>query len=169
VLNAMIPIVLARALEEATRNALTLRVLRIRFQRAGGTDNELGVANAPFSVSLSGVEISVGQTDAAGELALPMLPGETVDVRIFDTVYTVTMSPSLEAATTQLGMQKRLDVLGYMTGYLLGAIGNDIPHDDRDGPRTRQALLNLQTDRNLTIDATIGPNTRAALVSDVGI
>jgi hypothetical protein len=161
---------LARSIERLlTRNVLALRVIKLRLQTAGGTGADLGVANAPFTVSLAELQVASGQTDANGELTLLIAPGEVLQVQMLDTTYNVAFGPAMEALTNLRGQQKRLEVLGYLTGYLLSPLGNDIPDDNTDGPRTRQAALNFQTDQNLTIDAVIGPDTRNALRTATGV
>ncbi len=165
----MIPISLARSLEALlTRNVLALRLVKLRFQIAGGTGGDLGIGHAPFTVLLDGAEVAAGQTDANGELILLIVPGETLEVQLLDTTYNVSFGPVLDAATTLGGQQKRLELLGYLTGHLLTPLANAVPNDGTDGPRTRQAALNLQTDQNLAIDADIGTNTRNALTTAVG-
>ncbi|MEY2429491.1 MAG: hypothetical protein QOJ40_2376 [Verrucomicrobiota bacterium] len=160
---------LARSVETPlTRNVLALRVVKLRFQIAGGTGSDLGVVNAPFTVSLDGLEVASGQTDANGELSLLIAPGETLQVRVLDTIYNVDFAPAMEALTTLHGQQKRLEIVGYLTGHLLTPLANAVPDDAVDGPRTRQAALNLQTDQNLVIDADIGTNTRNALRTAAG-
>ena len=46
-------------------------------------------------------------------------PSETLTLRVFDTDYTITLVDAYQAGTVTAGFQKRLDTLGYMTGYLL--------------------------------------------------
>jgi peptidoglycan hydrolase-like protein with peptidoglycan-binding domain len=55
-----------------------------------------------------------------------------------------------------------------MTGYLLTPRGNDVPDDGSDGVRTRQAILNYQTDKPLDIDSIVGNQTRNGLIADAG-
>ncbi|HTG43577.1 MAG TPA: hypothetical protein VK633_03490, partial [Verrucomicrobiae bacterium] len=144
----MIPVSLARSLEDLlSRNVLSMRLVRLRFQIAGGTGANLGSANAPFTVSLAGIQVASGQTDANGELTLLIAAGEVQEVNIFDTIYNVSIDAALQPANTRRGQQKRLDVLGYVSGYLRTAVANAVPDDDQDGPRTRQAILNFQTDQ----------------------
>ena len=155
---------LARSIESLlTRNVLALRAVKLRFQIAGGTGADLGTANAPFTASLGDLQIAAGQTDANGELTLLIAPGEVLQLQVLDTTYNVSFGPVMDALTTLRGQQKRLDLVGYLTGHLLTALANSAPDDNTDGPRTRQGALNFQTDQNLAIDADIGTNTRNAL------
>ena len=160
---------LARSNESLlTRNVLALRQVKLRFQIAGGTGSDLGTANAPFTVSLGDLQVAAGQTDANGELTVLIAPGEVLQVQVLDTTYNVSFGAVMDAVSTLRGQQKRLDVLGYLTGQLLTALGNSVPDDNTDGARTRQAALNFQTDQNLIIDADIGTNTRNALHTSAG-
>lgn len=160
---------LARSLQDLlTRNVLALRVVKLRFQIAGGTGADLGTANAPFTITLGALQVGAGQTDANGELTLLIAPGEILEVEVLGTIYNVSFGPAMDALTTLRGQQKRLEILGYLTGHLLIPLANTVPDDNTDGPRTRQAALNFQTDQNLLIDADIGTNTRNALRTAAG-
>ncbi len=165
----MISISLARSIENLlTRNVLALRVVKLRFQIAGGNGGDLGIADAPFTVFLGDLQIGSGQTDSNGELSLIIAPGESLQVQMLDTIYNVSFGPAMNALTALPGQQKRLEALGYLTGHLLAPLANAVPDDNVDGPRTQQAVLNFQSDQNLTIDANIGNNTRNALRTAVG-
>jgi len=142
----------------------------VRFQIAPGTGSDLGIAGADFSVLSNGVQIASGQTDANGELQIPLLPvffGGVV-LRIFDTDYNVAIHPGLDPINTRKGQQKRLEIIGYLSGYQLVAIANSAPDDGLDGPRTQQSIMNMQTDGNLDIDGEIGPQTTNSLRTQVG-
>jgi len=166
---AIIPIRFARAVRElATRNVLALRRVRVRFQIGGGEDDALGIADAQWELRLNDVEIASGRTDANGEVSFLIAAGERLILNIFGTDYRVGLHPGLEPVAKMEGRQKRLDALGYLTGYLRDSIGNAVPDDGEDGVRTRQAVLNLQCDRNLVIDSVAGRRTRATLTTDVG-
>jgi hypothetical protein len=151
-----------------SRNVLTLRRVKVRFQFGAGADDALGIEGVNWSVSLNGAVVTSGITDAKGEVSFLMSPNETVVLNIFDTDYNVTMHPGLEAATERDGQQKRLDMLGYMIGYLRNPIGSNRTDDDQDGPLTRQAILNFQTDSNLHMDSVPGRRTRGELTNIVG-
>lgn len=170
----MLEALLARTMEGLpTLNTLvtSLLVVRLRFQIAPGTASDLGIANVPYSLLSGGTQFETGQTDANGEVAVPLSPlltGSTIVVRIFGTDYDLSLHAGLQAINGMNGRQKRLDVLGYMTGYQLTGIANAVPDDGNDGPRTQQSIMNLQTDQNLTIDGDIGPQTTNALRAQTG-
>lgn len=150
--------------------SVTREVVKIRFQIAPGTDANLGIADAEYRILSGGTEITSGQTNAEGEIEVPLQPLLTgaVTVRIFETDYNLTLHAGLEAVTTRKGQQKRFDILGYMTGYQLSPIGSDAPDDDNDGPRTQQSIMNLQADSGISIDGAIGAQTRTQLTNKAG-
>lgn len=145
-------------------------IVKIRFQIAPGTDANLGIADVEYKLLSGGTEIGDGKTTTDGEVEIPLQPLLTgaVTVKIFDTDYNVTLHKGLEAATTRKGQQKRMDILGYLTGYQRDPIGNDVPDDGRDGTRTQQSIMNLQTDSNIDIDGDIGNQTRTQLTTKAG-
>ena len=164
-----IPIHLARALSElSSRNILTLRRVKLRFQIGGGTDDALGVENATWTLTLNGRAVGNGTTGADGEVSFLISPGETLVLNIFDTDYNIRLHAGLQPVTQRNGQQKRLDALGYMTGYLRTPIASDQPDDGTDGPRTRQSLLQFQTDETLRMDSVPGNRTRTALTNKLG-
>jgi peptidoglycan hydrolase-like protein with peptidoglycan-binding domain len=151
------------AAELAAVNTLVLPQVPIRFQIGPGTGAGLGIQGATYVITVNGTQYSTGQTTADGEVMVPLVPGGAV-VRIFDTEYTVTIhADGLVDITTMRGRQKRLDHLGYLTGYQLTAIASDVPDDGNDGPRTQQAIMNFQTDTTIDIDGDIGPQTEQKL------
>ena len=62
------------------------------------------------------------------------------------------ITESSKKATT-IAIQQKLVSLGYDTGGIDGIFG----------PKTRRAVMLFQASRNLTVDAIVGPQTRAAL------
>jgi hypothetical protein len=146
-------------------NTLTLPFARIRFQICPGIGGGLGVSGVSYTVSVLGFTIKTDTTDADGEATVPALPG--VVLRIFDTDYNLSSAP-LQAVTSVAGQQQRLGVTGYFTGYQLTALANNPVADGNDTSRFQQAINNFQTDRNLTIDGLIGPQTRGQLQTAAG-
>lgn len=168
-----IPASTARTSEgETLVNTLTtvLDTVKIRFQIAPGIDANLGIASADFRILVAGTEISSGQTNADGEVEVPLQPLLTgpVTVRIFESDFNITLHGGLQAVTTRAGQQKRFDILGYMTGYQRTLVGNAAPDDGTDGSKTQQSIMNLQTDASLTIDGEVGNNTRTQLTTRAG-
>ena len=145
-------------------------VVRIRFQIAPGTDAGLGIENADYRILSGGTEMANGQTNADGEIEVPLQPllTGTVTVRIFESDFDLSLHPGLQAVTTVAGQQKRYDILGYITGYQLGTAGSAAPDDGLDGTKTQQAIMNVQTDGNLAIDGTVGNQTRNSLTTKAG-
>ncbi len=140
-------------------NTIVLPQVPIRFQIAPGTGAGLGIQGATYVVTVNGTQFATGQTNADGEVMVPLTPGGAV-VRVFETEYTVTLhADGFVDITTMRGRQKRLDHLGYVTGYQLTPIASDTPDDGTDGPRTQQAIMNFQTDTGITIDGEIGAQT----------
>ena len=151
-------------------NTLEWPTFPVRFQIAPGTGSDLGIAKVDFSVLSNGVQIASGQTDANGEVQIPLLPVffRGVCLRIFSTDYDLAIHPGLEPIDTLKGQQKRLEIIGYVSGYQLIAIASSVPDDGSDGPRTQQSIMNFQTDGNLDIDGEIGPRTTKLLKTQVG-
>jgi hypothetical protein len=150
-------------------NTLAIPVVRIRFQICPGVDAGIGIAAAPYTVSAGGAQFKSDVTDANGEVTVPILlitMGGVV-LRIFDTDYPLSFHV-LRAVNTIPGQQKRLDVLGYITGYLLNPLGNRPIDDGNDSGRFQQAINNFQTDQTIAIDGDIGPQTRGRLTSVAG-
>lgn len=168
----MIDVEVARTMADLMGlNVLTLATIPLRFQIAPGTAASLGIANVDFAISFDGSEIASGQTTADGEVSIPLLAlmgGSPAVLRIFDTDFNLTLHPGLQAVSGLDGRQRRLEHLGYMTGYQLVVIGGDQPDDNTDGPRTQQAIMNFQMDESLTIDGDIGNQTSGKIKSKVG-
>lgn len=151
-------------------NTLILRCVNIRFQIAPGVGAGLGIADAPYTVSVGGVQVINDRTTADGEVRVPVVaPEHGVPVlRIFDTDFNVNLHAGLTSIDTLAGQQKRLDHLGYLTGYQLTPIANEVPDDGRDGARTQQSIMNLQIENALTLDGEVGRNTKAKITELMG-
>jgi len=130
-------------------NMLTLGILKVRFQLAPGAGDDLGIANADYTIAFEGEDEPrhQGKTNAAGEVPVPvldlvagMLGSAPLVIEILGTRYALRLHPGLESMKSFKGLQKRLDALGYMTGYQLEPLGNAKPDDGLDGPRTQQAI-----------------------------
>lgn len=153
-------------------NTLTAvrEVVKVRFQIAPGAGANLGIADADYKILSGTTELSSGKTTADGEIEVPLQPLLTgaVTVRIFESDFNLTLHSGLEAVTTIKGQQKRYDILGYNTGYLRDVVGNSAPDDGQDGSKTQQSIMNIQTDGNLSIDGTVGNQTRTELTNKAG-
>jgi hypothetical protein len=172
-MSLIVPAPVTRTSEgESIVNTLTAvtGVVKIRFQIAPGTGADLGIAGVNYRIFSGGTQIAQGQTNADGEVEVPLQPLLTgaVTLNIFDSDFNLTLHPGLQAVTTRAGQQKRYDILGYMTGYQLGTVGNAAPDDGTDGAKTQQSIMNVQTDGNLSIDGTVGNATRTDLTTKAG-
>ncbi len=151
-------------------NTLVTAVCKIRFQIAPGTAGGLGIGGAPFALSLAGAILVNGTVTADGEVTIPLLLalGGGLVLRVFDTDYPITIRDDYQDASTLAGQQRRLDVLGYLSGYQLRQADNAAADDGKDGPRTQQSIMNFQMDQHLAIDGEVGPRTTAALRREAG-
>jgi peptidoglycan hydrolase-like protein with peptidoglycan-binding domain len=163
-----VPAVISRSLTDDTDNLITLISVKIRLQICGGLPDELGIARAQWVLLFEGTQIDSGTTTANGEIEIIMLPAEELTLRVFDTDYPIHLRDAYLAANTLGGQQKRFDTLGYIVGYLGAPIGAAVPDDGADGPRTRQAVLQFQTDETLGIDSVAGNTTQASLTTRAG-
>ena len=153
-----------------TKNTLVVPTLPLRFQFAPGGQAGVGCAGAPFTITAAGQQIGGGTTNDKGEVPVPfahLFFAPPVVVHIFDTDYNLTIGPA-DVTETLPGWQKRLDVLGYLTGHQLTPMGSDRPDDGTNGTRTLQAVLNFQTDEGLSVDGEIKDKTKAALKREAG-
>jgi len=168
----MLPALLTRTIGGLnTLNTLVVPTFPLRFQFAPGGQTGVGISGAPFTIFAAGQQIGAGITNDKGEAPVPIAHlffAPPVTVHIFDTDYNLTIGPS-DVSETLPGWQKRLEMLGYMTGYELTPIGSDRADDNDLGPRTLQAVLNFQTDQSLSVDSDIGANTTAALKREAGV
>lgn len=152
-------------------NVLTLLTVPVRFQIAPGTSANLGISDVDYTISVAGAQVTIGRTGANGEVSVPLLAflgGVPPVLRIFDTDFSLIVHPGLQPIGGLDGRQRRLEHLGYLTGYQLVAIGGATPDDNVDGPRTQQAIMNFQMDNTLTVDGDIGAQTTNKLRGDVG-
>ncbi|WP_394845908.1 peptidoglycan-binding protein [Pendulispora brunnea] len=138
----------------------------VRFQLAPGTGPNLGIANADYTVGLEGEPpLAQGKTDATGQV--PVLLAAfwvgTPIIEILGTRYEVHLHSELASIKTLAGVQKRLDALGYMTGYQLVPIGDAEPADGVDGARTQQAILNFQSDHEFVMNGFLSNETLNAI------
>jgi peptidoglycan hydrolase-like protein with peptidoglycan-binding domain len=158
---------ISRTLDGLTHlSTLVLPTARMRFQICGGVAGGAGIDAVPFTVSFSGAVVMTGTTNADGEVSVPVLEGAVL--RIFDTDYTLGFQTALPAADTLAGEQKRLEVIGYFTGYLTTPLAATPTGDGNDSSMLQQAITNFQMDQTLTVDGLIGPQTRGRLKTAAG-
>lgn len=109
-----------------------------RFPGTAGSAADRAVANADFKVTI-GKHTSNGKTDADGKAVIFMPSNGKAVLEIFGTKYAVTPVKTLEAKSSEHGIQRRLQGLGYELGTVDGAIGR----------RTGVAILQFEADNAL--------------------
>jgi hypothetical protein len=163
--------VMRTAAKLSTGNVFVFRKVPLRFQITPGTQEGVGIAGLDYTITLDGKIVGTGTTDADGEVEVPLdalIQGSPV-LRILDTDYHLHLHPGLQPLDTLAGQQKRLDHLGYMTGYLTEPIGSAVPDDGVDSPRTQQAIMNFQMDREaVAIHGDMSSETIADLYFEMG-
>ena len=97
--------------------------IKLRFQICGGDSAGLGIQGADYLILQDSVQVDQGKTDGNGEITFQYLPGKSHVVRIFNTDYEVRLDPQLPPINRTEGWQKRLEYLGYITGYQLEPLG----------------------------------------------
>ena len=150
--------------------SLVIPQVRIRFQIAPGTGAGLGISAAPFEILLNGAVVAAGNTDANGELIVPLILIQAggCAVRIFGADYPVTLIPSWDAATTRTGRQQRFDHLGYVRGYHLDTT-IDPTADGTLTERYHHAINDFQWDEDVAVDGDPGPITQGRLTTAAGL
>lgn len=132
------------------------------FPGVKGTDAQRAIAGVPFTLSLDGGKTFVNaasfKTSTDGGVSF-LVPSNTPAIlKIFDTEYLISALDSIEAKTTNKGVQSRLSLLGYELGDIDGKIGS----------KSDRSLLNFQADSDLNADGRIDNFTRNQLVADFG-
>ncbi|MCG7851852.1 MAG: peptidoglycan-binding protein [Methanosarcinaceae archaeon] len=138
------------------------------FQIRPGTDSS-NVINAGDARLVGSADVVKAQ--GKGFYGAKMNPGETAEIQILGTTYTVRYNDKDEAESTDddnmpitawkapgdinklMGQQRRLQLLGYYQGLV----------DGRNGRNTEHAILGFQADHNLRTDAIVGPKSRNKL------
>lgn len=155
--------------DRAHHNTLAVLPVRLRFQIAPGTGSGLGIAGLTYEIRIDDHLVFRGTTSADGEALIPYGPltlGPVI-LRMMDTDYQIQLYPALQLITNFAGLRKRLETLGYLTGYLTLPLQGQ-PDVDEDSVETQQAILNLQADQGQTIDGDVGRQTRDRLHQQVG-
>ncbi len=118
-------------------NTAVLHKVKIYFQiypGIGGTMKHRCIPGVEYKAK-AGNTVFGGLTDEDGSIQLFMAAGETAELEVFDTVYSITLkTDSLPDATK--GVKERLSILGYYTGAI---------NETVDG-ETDLAVLNFQAD-----------------------
>ena len=168
---------IARTFEELSHtNTLVVGSVRARFQIAPGVGTGLGIAQADYQLLFNDELFRTAKTDSQGEVEIPLqlISMGTVKLKIFGTEYVIALNPPIAPLNppapggliTQ-GQRDRLDLMGYFTGYLIGKPKDEIilnaVGDPLDSANVQQAILNFQTDNDLTMDGDIGSNSTQKL------
>ena len=153
----------------------------VRFQVCPGDASGLGIANAPYVVRdgapPGGAEVARGTTNLFGEVPVGRLRrGAHRTVVVFDTQYDVDLHPGVDpispsARPCDPSIKKRLDTLGYLTGYLTSPVpvGSDsFVDNEEDRPRCEQGLQAFQADHGLASDAVLTDPTKQQLRQSAG-
>lgn len=123
---------------EQNVNLVTLDLILQRYPGTAGTDADRAVADVEYKVKI-GAHVSQGKTTADGKVRVSMPANGMAEVEMLGTTYLLMNVGALEAKNTTLGVQRRLQGLGYELGRADGAVGI----------KTGIALLQFQADNAL--------------------
>ena len=147
-------------------NTITGQLVKIMFQvfpGIKGTDEQRGIAGVPYTFSVDGGKTFIGnesyKTTADGGIWFVAFWNTPTIVKIFNTEYHIFALDAIEASADDIGIQRRLSLLGYEPGEVNGNIWDK---------NTDRALLNFQADSDLNADGRIDNFTRNQLVADFG-
>lgn len=171
-LGSILSLVSRLVRSSGSHNTLDTQTVEVFFQKSPSwpDGDDRGIEGLDYQVLNAGTVVQTGRTEADGKVEV-QLSGGTAEVQLMvgDAVvatYEVTVrADPFEAATTVIGVQRRLRVLGYHLGH---------DGDDQDGVdgtlglRTDRAILDFQIDNELTIDGAVGSGTRDELNDVVG-
>ena len=131
---------------EQNVNLVTLDLILQRYPGTAGTDAERAVADVEFKIKI-GAHVSQGKTAADGKVRISMPANGRAEIEMLGTTYLVTPVGALEAKGTTLGVQRRLQALGYELGRVDGVVG----------VKTSIAVLQFQADNHpLEIGGDVG-------------
>src|SRR5438105_14534138 len=106
------------AVARQSANTVVIRRVKIYFRQYAGP-NRGGTAGAIASVTYelqTGDTTVTGQLNSEGMVEVGIPAGTTVNLKVFGTIYELSLSGMLEAQSTVIGAKKRLLVLGYRAG-----------------------------------------------------
>ena len=130
------------------------------FQKYPGTDRNSGIEGLEFVLRVEGAQVQTGTTDSRGRAALNFDRTKTANLEIMGMTFDIDMRDDLEASTTDEGVQRRLNMLGYNAGAVDGnhnTVGCD------------RAILNFQADTSgLLMDGLAGGRTQPKIRRAVG-
>jgi hypothetical protein len=138
--------------------ALNLRRIEVIFQKFPGAVAAAAVSGLAWELRVGRTETS-GTTGADGKVTIRMPVGGTAHLTVMGTEYRIEVRDSLPAVDTLVGLQRRLQMLGYFYQRPDGHLRES----------TEYAILNFQADNApLAIDAIPNNATRQKLVQKVG-
>ncbi|MGC3999723.1 MAG: peptidoglycan-binding domain-containing protein [Anaeromyxobacter sp.] len=130
-------------------NLVTLELVLQRYPGTDGSDADRAIADVDYKLTVAG-HVSQGKTGADGKIHVALPANAKATLEMLGSTYEVTPVGALEAKDTVLGVQRRLQGLGYELGRVDGVVG----------VKTGLALLQFQAD-NAPLD-TLGDITHAA-------
>ena len=151
------------SLAKANVNRLIYHKVKVFIQRYPGkfgSDTERGIDKTPdYKVYINGSFSQSGQLEADGSVEVLIPSGSIALLNTLGTEYEIEPIQRLEDSTTLLGVQRRLQLLGYLA--------SDV--DDKWDAATDRAVLNFQADHGLDPNGkALETSTLNKLKSEVG-
>lgn len=117
-----------------------VKVFLQRFPGKFGADAERAIDKTPdYKVYIDGSFSQAGQLEADGSVEVLIPSGSIAMLKTLGTEYEIEPIERLEANTTLVGVQRRLQLLGYLAADV----------DDKWDAATDRAVLNFQADHGL--------------------
>lgn len=137
-----------------------VKVFLQRYPGKFGSDAERGIDKTPdFTVYIDGSFSQAGHLEADGSVEVLIPSGSIAVVKTLGTEYEIEPIQRLEDSTTLLGVQRRLQLLGYLSADV----------DDKWNAATDRAVLNFQADHGLDPNgAALDTSTVNKLKSELG-
>jgi len=149
------------ALGNRRRNRFRRATAIIYFQKYPGTNRRSGIEGLAFVLRVEGTQVQTGTTDSRGRASLNFDRTKTANLEIMGMTFDISMRANIEASSTNLGVQRRLNMLGYNAGTVDGN-HNTVSCD--------RAILNFQADTSgLRMDGIAGRRTKPKIRSVAGV
>ena len=134
------------------RNRFRRATAIIYFQKYPRTNRSSGIEGLEFVLRVEGAQVQTGTTDSRGRASLNFDRTKTANLEIMGMTFDITMRANIESSSTDQGVQRRLNMLGYNAGAVDG--NHDTVGCDR-------AILNFQADTSgLRMDGLAGARTQ---------
>jgi len=158
--------------DSQAHNTLNSRTIKVFFHKSPSRPegDSRGIEHLDYEIVAGGTTIQSGTTTADGKIEVPITGGQA-ELRLKfggNPVATYQFSlrdDAFEAATTVIGVQRRLRTLGYHLGH---EGDNKDGVDGKLGQKTDKAILDCQIDQQIEIDGVIGNDTLSHLNKAVG-